>query len=309
MADTLITIGAFDGVHVGHQSLISAGLTSMRQRLGQTTPRVVALSFDPHPLTVLRPDAAPTRLSSFGQRERWLKSLGVDEIERLVPTPDLLGLSAEAFIDRMVEKYAPAAWAEGPGFRFGRGREGDVETLRDAGRRLGFDVFVPATAEAVLSDHTAVVASSSRIRWLLEHGRVCDAASVLSRPYTIETTVVEGARRGRDLGFPTANLDQRDWQLPRDGIYAGRAHHPAHGWFAAGISVGTNPSFNGSARSCEAHLIDYDGRLDDYGWTIQLSFTHWLRDQISYGDLRELSRQIGDDVMRAQELVSVSDTQ
>ncbi len=292
---TAITIGSFDGVHRGHLELVRAARRAVGER-----GRVIVLSFDPHPLSVLRPRDTPARLSSFDQRVEWLTGDGVaggaDEVVALSPNPEFLDQSPEAFLESLVKAYAPAVIVEGPDFRFGRGRAGSPRTLEDLGARHGYRTIIIDPVEATLTDHTILTVSSSMIRWLVAHGRVRDAAALLGRPYELTGPVVAGDRRGREIGVPTANLNHRDRLLPADGIYAGVAIRPDGRSFPAAISVGAKPTFGAHPRLCEAHLIGYEGPLDDYGWEIRVRFGDWLRDQIAYRRIDQLTDQIRRDL-------------
>jgi riboflavin kinase / FMN adenylyltransferase len=333
-----VTIGNFDGVHRGHAALIAAGRAAVGNGGGRGggRGRVVVLSFDPNPLALLRPEAVPPRLSTFAQRTRWLKELGADEIVQVTPTREYLQQDAETFLERLCEEWKPAFIVEGSDFRFGRGRGGSIDTLRSMESRFGYRTIVVDPVEVALSDQSLVRASSSLARWLLLHGRVRDAMIVLGRPLEIEAKVVPGDRRGRDIGFPTANLAPvaHDQLLPGDGIYAGialplplgvphgrgeggadrqRAAPNAltpdpslkgRGEYIAAISIGTKPTFGEHPRVCEAHLLDYHGPLDEYGWTVHLQFTHWLRDQLTFSDATALIEQLQRDVAQVRELLS-----
>jgi riboflavin kinase/FMN adenylyltransferase len=292
MVDRLaITIGNFDGVHLGHVELIRAARRAVEGR-----GRVMVLALDPHPLAVLRPAASPPRLSNIQQRIEWIRQAGADEVIVLKPDTDFLSQTAEEFTARIVHEYSPHAIIEGPDFRFGRGRAGSVQTLRDLAKTHNFRVTVVDPVEVVLSDQSIVRASSSMARWLIERGRVRDAAMVLGRPYQLNANVVPGARRGRELGVPTINLDQADILLPADGIYFGAATLPSGQRFAAAISVGVKPTFGVHPRLCEAHLLGYSGPLDDYGWTVELDFHDWLRDQLTFNDVGPLVEQLKRDI-------------
>lgn len=290
-----ITIGNFDGVHCGHQELVRA----CRER-GGGGAKVIVLSFDPHPATVLRSESAPARISTFAQRTRWLAEAGADEVIRLEPSPQLLSLSPEEFLAGVCGQWRPAAIVEGPDFRFGRDRAGSMDDLRRLQSRFGYEVEIIEPVERALTDHALVRVSSSMIRWLLARGRVGDAAILLGRPYEIETIVERGAQRGRGLGFPTANLANNGCLLPADGVYAGAAELPDGSVRAAAISVGTNPTFSDGRRVCEAHLLDFDGWSADYGWRIRLRFIAWLRDQIAFASLDALKAQIERDIARTR---------
>ncbi len=295
---TVVTIGNFDGAHLGHQALIRAA----RQAAGDAG-RVVAMVFDPHPATVLRPDAVPARLTSLSQRTRLLTDLGVDEVVPLAPTPELLGTCPESFITRVSERLRPAAIVEGPDFRFGRDRAGDVRLLEELGRRLGFEATIVPPAQAVLSDHSIVTVSSSLVRWMLEHGRVADALRLLGRPYEVQGEVRRGDQRGRLLGVPTVNLFP-ETILPADGVYFGHASDPQGQWLPAAINVGAAPTFAGGKRRCEAHLIDGHWPLDTYGWMCAVRFEGFLRNEMRFDGVEAVRRQIGRDIDRSRDLLA-----
>jgi len=288
-----IAIGNFDGVHLGHRRL----LHEARAAAGQNGI-VTAIVFFPHPLAVIRPHSAPGAITTLDQRLRSLRDAGADGIDVIEPTPEFLRLEPADFLRRVVADHNPSHIVEGPDFRFGRDRAGDVALLERAGCDLGYETLIIEPIEVPLSDHALVRASSTMVRWLIVRGRVRDAAAILGGPFEVESTVVCGHRRGRKVGFPTANLAPNGCILPRDGIYAGVATLPDGSRRPAAISVGTNPTFGDRARSCEAHLLDYDGPVDHYGWPIRLAFHDWLRDQITYDGLDALMAQIGRDVAR-----------
>ncbi|MBT8484052.1 MAG: bifunctional riboflavin kinase/FMN adenylyltransferase [Phycisphaerales bacterium] len=287
---TALTIGNFDGVHRGHAALLSAA----RDAVGDEG-RVVVLCFDPHPLTVLRPEAVPPRLTHFADRVRLLGEAGADTVVRVPPTPERLRQTPEAFVDEIVVEHRPVAIVEGRDFRFGRDRAGSIETLESLGGRHGFETIALDAVEVALDDQHVVPASSTITRWLLARGRVRDAANVLGRDYELTGTVVSGDRRGRTIGFPTANLEVGEQLLPGDGIYAGFATRGDRTWPAA-VSVGTKPTYGTHPRVCEAHLVGYDGPVDDYGWTIRVRLSVWLRGQIRYDDTDTLVAQLHRDV-------------
>ena len=302
MPRRVITIGSFDGVHAGHAALVA--------RAREIGDEVVALSFDPHPVSALRPGSVPARLTTFEDRAALLKSVGATRVERLEPTPDLLATDAVAFAEWLAERFAPTAVVEGPDFRFGRGRLGDTDLLARLGGHLGFEVVVVEPVEVALSDQTLVPAASSMVRWLIVRGRVDDARRVLGRVYEIPGTVVRGERRGRGIGFPTANIEG-PCLVPADGVYAGVATLPDGRKFSAAVSVGTKPTFTDSPeRVVEAYLLDAETEgdaiagLPEYGWAIRLSFTAWLRDQARYAQVDRLVEQMHRDCERVRELTS-----
>ncbi len=307
-ASTVLTIGNFDGVHRGHAALLDCA----RAKAG-AQGQVIALYFDPHPISVLRPGAEPARLTTSEQRGEYLRDLGADVVERLEPTTQFLAQSPEEFVEWLVRTYAPTAIVEGADFRFGRGRVGSVATLRQAGVEHGFDVIVADPIEVELSDQSAVRASSSLVRWLISHGRVRDARLVLGRCYELLGKVTQGDQRGRTLGVPTANLGFAEGGsrgggllLPADGIYAGFATSPDGALHAAAISIGTKPTFGEHPRSCEVHLLDYDGRLDAYGWQMRVKFSHWVRDQLHFDSVEPLIEQIRRDIAWTRQLCDLS---
>ena len=296
-----LTIGNFDGVHLGHAALIGA----CREAVGPSG-QVVAVTFEPHPIAILRPADAQPRLATPGQRRAWLEAAGADVVETLPATRELLDLPPERFVSQLVERHRPEVVVEGPDFRFGRSRTGTLATLRELGRAMGFRVMAIDAVETALVDGAIVRVSSSLVRWTLGAGRVVDAGLCLGRAYELEGAVVRGEQRGRTIGFPTANLDHGDRLLPADGVYAGHAILPDGRRVPAAISIGTKPTFAGTARVCEAHLVDHVLDLDDYGWTLRLTFERWMRDQLSFSSLEALVAQIGRDVEHARSASSGS---
>lgn len=290
------TIGNFDGVHLGHQAIVSAA----RSAAG-AGGRVVAVTFEPLPAAVLRPAAKQPRLTDAARRADLLVAAGCDEVRTIDPRDGVLTELPEEFIARLRAALPFDAIAEGADFRFGRGRSGDVGTLRAIGARDGFKAIRLGEVDAALGDRTIVAPRSSTIRWLLSLGRVADAALLLGRAHAVTGTVERGAQRGRVLGFPTANVATGDLQLPADGVYAGEALVEGRR-FRAAISVGTNPTFDGVHRTCEAHLVGMHRGLEDYGWRIQLSFHQWLREQWRFTGADALVAQMHADVARCAAL-------
>lgn len=302
---TVVTIGNFDGVHLGHAALLREA-----RRFAGTGGRVVALVFHPHPISVLRPDQTPAMLTAFENRAELLRQLGADDVIRLDPSAALLALTPEAFIDRVIAEHHPVAIVEGSDFRFGQGRAGDVETLRSIGRAKGFEVAVIDPVEAELSDQTIVTASSTIARWLAARGRVVDAGRVLGRNFEITGTVVRGDRRGREIGFPTANLET-ECLIPADGVYAGTARLPDGRELPAAIHVGPRATFDNETRTVEAFILNWRGPLvegwagaEEYGWPLRLDFVAWLRDQAKFDGVAPLVEQIKRDVERTADIVA-----
>jgi riboflavin kinase/FMN adenylyltransferase len=269
---------------------------------------VVVLAFDPPPRTLLIPGHEPPALTTFEQRAEILRSLGADEVHRLTPTRDLLDLEPEQFARRLIEDHNPIAVVEGSDFHFGRDRGGDVHVLARIGDELGFRTEVVDPVTVVLEDHVIVTASSTITRWLVANGRVRDTARVLGRPYELIGEVSPGDRRGRTIGFPTANIHPRTL-LPRHGVYAGLARLDDGRAFPAAVNVGARPTFNSTSPIVEAHLLDapttatkLDG-LDEYGWRLRIELLGWIRDQIGFPTPEALMGQLERDCRRVRRIV------
>ncbi|MEC8321411.1 MAG: riboflavin kinase [Planctomycetota bacterium] len=286
------SIGNFDGVHLGHRALRDALLDSDRR-----FDRLVAVTFEPAPAVVLG-RTAEGRILTASQRRRRLLEAGFDDVLELETTPDLLGLEPTAFLDHLVERLGGglSALAEGPDFRFGRARSGSLETLRDEGGRRGFEVIEVPERRIRLADGLDVPARSSVVRRLLRLGRVEDAGRVLGRPASLVGRVVRGDQRGRTIDVPTANLDLEGAMLPGDGVYAGLATLPDGETRPAAISIGTKPTFEPTPAVAEVHVLDWDGALDDYGWTLEASLVRRLRGQERYDGLEPFLEQLGRDL-------------
>lgn len=289
-----LSIGNFDGVHAGHRALIA-----LARQVAGDSGKVVAVTFEPLPAARLRPEAAPPRLSTAEARRRLLVEAGAEEVLELDPTPELLGQSPEGFVSMLRSRIGFGAIVEGEDFRFGKGRAGDVALLRAIGEREGFRTLVMPAIEIELGDLTVARAASSLVRWMVQRGRVEDAARLLGRPYAIAGVTAPGDRRGRALGFPTANLADGSWGgtlLPADGVYAGVATLPDGREAAAAISIGTKSTFGGTRRTCEAHLPGESLPLDWYGWPVGLAFTRWIRGQMRFAGPEAIAAQIARDL-------------
>ncbi len=289
---TVAVIGSFDGVHLGHRALIAAA----RARAGRD--RLVAVTFDPHPRAAVQQVEIPM-LTSCSTRQRLLREAGADHVEVLAFTRALQQLPAEEFIREVIRgRICAEGVMVGANFRFGRRAAGDPDLLRRELAAAG------GWAEALeLHEDGGEVVSSSRIRALLHAGSVGEAARLLGREHEYEGVVVSGARRGRELGMPTLNVEAAEnLVLPADGVYAGRVTGVAAGPWPAAVSVGTNPQFEGTVRTVEAHLIDWDDS-DCYGREVAVAFTARLRAQERFESVGELVRQMRLDVDRARELL------
>ena len=294
-AGAVMSIGNFDGVHLGHRHLLElAG--QLRGR--QPGSRISLVTFEPHPLTVLRPSAAPPRLTPSAMKRRLLAAAGVDDLVVLPPGRQVLEMTAHDFWQILRNETRPSHLIEGPDFTFGKDRTGNIDTLREWTRDSDVQLHVIDPVRVPLLNLQIVPVSSSLIRWLIRHGRVRDAAICLDRPYTLVGPVVEGFRRGRTIGVPTANLLIQNQLIPADGVYVGRCEIDST-LYGAAISIGVAPTFDGeSRRQIEAHLLDFDGDL--YGRTIHLELLDWTRDQLRFDGVEALKRQLSRDIALAR---------
>lgn len=296
-----ICIGNFEGVHRGHAALLAAA----RHRVG-AAGRVTAVAFEPLPVEILRPGTMAGRLTAPQEKVERLRAAGADEVVLLETSPTLLGLDPESFIAEIHDRLAPNVIVEGPDFRFGKGRAGDVRQLAEIGTRRGFEVEVVPELLVPLPSGSMVPARSSHVRWLLGKGRVLEAACILGRPYTLSGTVVPGDRQGRLLGCPTANLDHGRQLLPADGVYAGFAELPEGDRVPAAISVGCKPTFEPTPPRCEVHVIGRELPMDFYGWPIRVSFERWVRGQLVFGGVEPLIAQMRRDVVWIERLLRIA---
>lgn len=303
---SVVTIGVFDGVHRGHQRLIGR-TTELAHELGLPT---VVITFDPHPDEVVRPGTHPPLLGTPERRAELLTTLGADAVMILPFTLELSRMGSDEFVQSiLVDRLQAARVVVGEDFRFGHRAKGDVALLRELGGKYDFE----AEGVPLVADGRPI--SSTLIREHLAGGDVEGATRLLGRPHQVEGVVVRGAQRGRDLGFPTANLESlRHTAVPRDGVYAGylnckgyaRRHddhsagHPDARWPAA-ISIGVNPTFEGGERTVEAYALDRDD-LDLYGEHVGVDFTARLRDTLKFDSVDALVEQMRADVDRVREL-------
>ena len=293
----VLTIGNFDGLHVGHQAIMRTIVERARNLAGQA----VVYTFDPHPRKVIRPEAAPRMLTTLAQKLEILEDLGVDVVV-IEPFDEAFSkTSPEYFVRHHVhECIGPVEVYVGYDFHFGRDRQGSMRSLTETGPRLGFSVTI--IPEVTIGERDV---NSTRIRDLLSEGQVEEAEILLGRPYRVRGEVVEGDRRGRTIGFPTANLAAENEVLPSAGVYAGQIEildAPSRGagvLLPAVANVGLRPTFQDSqGLLAEAHLIDFEGDL--YGRKVELSFQHRLRAEKKFSGVEELREQIARDVDEAR---------
>jgi riboflavin kinase / FMN adenylyltransferase len=296
----VVSIGQFDGVHRGHQATIGRAVEKAR---AAGLPSVV-LTFDPHPSEVVRPGTHPPMLTSNRYKAELVEALGVDVMCVLPFTVEFSRLSPDGFVHSvLVEHLHAASVVVGENFRYGHRAAGDVAALTEAGRRFGFSV--EGTSLQGSGDTTW---SSTYVRSCVTAGDVEAAAAALGREHRVEGVVVRGDRRGREIGYPTANLEPLPWSaVPADGVYAGRLVRgtgPDAVQLPAAVSIGTNPTFAGRERRVEAFVLDAEPGLDLYGEHAGVAFTARLRDTERFASVEELVAQMDRDVAATREVLA-----
>ena len=281
-----VAVGNFDGVHRGHRALAA----SVRRQADRVTGPAVLVTFDPPPIALLNPTALKPPLTTIADRAELLHAAGADHVVALQTDPGLLSLSPEAFFEDVILRlFRAKALVEGFNFRFGRGRAGDTATLRTMceAHGIAFEEFAPFPSASEL-------VSSSRVRNALEIGDVARARALLDRDYAISGIVESGAKRGRTIGFPTANLGKVETVVPADGVYAVRAILADGRSFRAAANVGPNPTFGDDSKKIEVHLLDFTGDL--YGQRLRIEFAARIRDTKPFANATALVEQLKRDV-------------
>ncbi|MFL6023510.1 MAG: bifunctional riboflavin kinase/FAD synthetase [Marmoricola sp.] len=296
---TVVVIGNFDGVHLGHQHVISRA----REIADAEGIRLVAVTFDPHPMAVLRPDHAPLTLTDVNSRCLLLTRAGADDVLVIPFSREIASWTPQEFIDRvLVATLHVSAVVVGANFRFGNRAAGDVATLTSSGAENDF------TVEGIALDGGPQVWSSTYVRTCLLAGDVEGAAEALGRPYAVTGHVVKGDQRGRELGFPTANVPTHGIAAPADGVYAGwlrNLDEPGTAPMPAAISVGTNPTFDGEReRRVEAYVLDRTD-LQLYGVAVEISFVSRIRGMVAFEGIEALVETMKGDVVRTRQLLGV----
>ncbi|MCP9494323.1 MAG: bifunctional riboflavin kinase/FAD synthetase [Pyrinomonadaceae bacterium MAG19_C2-C3] len=286
---TVLTLGVFDGLHLGHQLIMQTVVE--RAHAVSAVPTVI--TFDPHPRAVLHPESAPPLLQTFDQKLEALGVLGIEQTIVIPFTREFANVSAEAFLrDTVRDRLRAVEVYLGRGFAFGRGRTGTIEFLIEAAARLGFQA---KEVEEVSLRETRI--SSTRIRELLTEGKVNLARRFLGRPYGVEGLVIHGDKRGRTIGFPTANVRPHNRVIPKNGVYVTAALIEG-AWHRSITNVGTRPTVTTDREpSIETHVIEWDGDL--YDDVLRVRFLHRLRDERKFASLDELKNQITKDTARA----------
>lgn len=304
---TSVTIGAFDGVHRGHRVLLERTVAEARDVL-----MPVAVTFDPHPLTVIRPPLAPLLLTSVAHRLELFEELGLGGVLVLPFTAELAAQTPQQFAASVLAETLHASRVVvGRNFRFGHRAAGDVHVLSELGRGLGFDTTIldlapfPVDAQSNGGGAAAAV-SSTVIRALIAQGDVSAAAAALHRAHRVSGPVVRGDRRGRQLGYPTANVDvDPTMAIPADGVYAARIRVRTQPglWRPAAVSVGSNPTFDGQERRVEAYVLDAPDVYDIYGAWADVEFVERLRGMRRFDSADELRAVMADDVARSHRVL------
>lgn len=287
----IIALGNFDGFHLGHQAVVGRAV----QRGAHERRPVIVATFDPHPVRHFKPDTPPFRLTTLDQRERMFAHTGADAMLVFRFGQELASTTAEEFVSELLAKHLGAAGVvTGEDFTFGKGRGGNIAILRELGAQHGIDAEAVAP---VLLDGVRI--SSGRVREALQAGDPGAATQLLSRPFAIEGDVIHGDKRGRDLGWPTANLELHNYLRPKYGIYAVRILLDNGSEHAGVASLGIRPTFDPPRELLEAVLFDFDGDL--YGRTIEVALHHYLRPEMKFDSVEALKVQMDADATQARE--------
>ena len=290
----VVALGNFDGFHLGHQAVVGRAV-AMAAHKGT---RAIVATFDPHPVRHFRPDAPPFRLTTLDQRQELFAHAGADAMLVFEFGDALAATTAEDFVVKLLgEQIGAVGVITGEDFTFGKGRGGNPEVLRELGAAHGIEA--EAVAPVTLGDAPV---SSSRIREALQAGDPETATRLLTRPYAIRGTVVHGDKRGRELGWPTANVELGSYLRPAYGIYAVRVRLPDGSEHDGVANLGTRPMFDPPKELLEANLFDYEGDL--YGQDIEIDLVHYLRPEAAFHDLDALVRQMDEDASQARALLS-----
>ncbi|HEY3963744.1 MAG TPA: bifunctional riboflavin kinase/FAD synthetase [Planctomycetaceae bacterium] len=287
-----VSIGNFDGVHRGHQSMIGE---LARLAAAEGAPAVI-FTFDPHPIALLRPGQSPPPLTTTERKLELLAGTGVDAVLVYPTDQALLKLSPREFFDQIVlQSLNVRGLVEGPNFFFGHDRTGSIQTLHEYCQKSGRALHIVPPVK--VADH---LVSSTEIRRFIADGRVREAGDLLGYAYRVSGTVVRGAERGRTIGFPTANLEGIRTVLPRDGVYAARVQVGTT-WHVAGVNIGPSPTFADQERKFEAHLDGFSGDL--YGARLAVELVDRIRDTVRFDGIDALKKQLAEDMKQARAAV------
>ena len=291
----IISIGNFDGVHEGHKNLITQ-MKTLGKTIFHSPAPIVAITFYPHPLLILKPGINLSFLSTLEQKKKLLQAAGADFVAVLKTDDGLLELQAEEFFEKIIfETFKAQGIVEGPDFHFGKNRTGNIDLLKELCITRN---ILGTIATPFMVDNEVV--SSSRVRKAIQTGDMLQAKKLLGRTYSIEGKVVSGAKRGRTIGFPTANLENIQTLLPMNGVYAALCNI-GNKTFATAVNIGPNPTFSELSQKVEAHLLDFEGDLYDH--TIEINFLEKIRNVKTFVDKNALVQQLALDIQQTRNLV------
>jgi len=292
----VLALGNFDGVHLGHKA-VALSAVSHAKEMGITA---AALTFEPHPRHIFSTSTEPFRLTSEADKKLLLREIGINEIITINFTKDIAAMPAKLFAEKMLAEELNAAHiVAGADFGFGQKRGGNMSSLREWLEPRGIDL----TEIPLLMDEQGKPVSSSRIREALKKGNMDAASRLLGRNWSISGKVIHGQKRGKELGFPTANIDMGDYLRPKLGVYTIKAQKRGEKREFAGVAnIGIRPTLNGHEELLEFHLFDFQGDIYEQDWNIELC--HFIRPELTFPDLESLKNQIGKDVEHAKLLLS-----
>lgn len=308
--DCVLTIGNFDGVHLGHREIISTA----KKLADERNTELVLMTFEPHPVAILYPEKAPAVLTPMILKKHLLNQFGVDCLVILESSYRILNLSPEAFVDEFLLKSCkPAVVVEGEDFNFGYGRSGNIQMLKELGEKFGFDLLVVPGKKIKLADEQNTRVSSTLIRHLLHKGKVADAAQALGRYYRLSGRTTPGKGKGRQLGFPTANIEPINRIIPAEGVYAGYVEITdteeqlcqSKSKIPAAFSIGRAKTFiSEHPLLVEAHILDRE--IENlYGKYLAMDFVRFIRHQQKFDSPEQLSAQIAKDCQKAKQILDV----
>lgn len=311
---SVLTIGNFDGVHLGHQEIINAARKLADQRLSD----LILMTFEPHPVAILYPEKAPGVLTPIVLKKHLLSQFGVDCLVILESSYRILNLSPESFVDEfLLKSVQPDVVVEGEDFNFGYGRSGNIRILKELGQKFNFEIVIVPGKEIKLADEQTARVSSTLIRHLLHKGQVADAAKALGRHYRLSGRTTLGKGKGRKLGFPTANIDPVNQIIPAEGVYAGFVEIAdaeeqlceSKSRLPAAFSVGRAKTFiSDHPLLVEAHILGQDPG-DLYGKYLAMEFVEFIRHQQKFSSPEHLSAQIAKDCKKAKEILDLKSTE
>jgi riboflavin kinase/FMN adenylyltransferase len=295
--NAVVTIGNFDGVHIGHQAIFQKVIEKAQSLNG----KAIAITFEPHPIRVLKRNGLPPLITLYEQKVELIEKSGLDVLICIHFTPEFAGLSAEAFVkDLLLKRIGMKAIVVGADYTFGKNREGNLELLKGYAKRFDFEVIPISRIQ--ISNNLSERVSSTIIRDLVMEGKVDAVLKLLGRYYQIRGVVVAGRNRGgKQLGFPTANLNLHDELCPKTGIYAVTVDCEGKNYQSV-ANIGYSPTFDDQVFTVEVHILDFSGHL--YDKKIRINFVRRMRDEIRFDTLSELSEQIKRDIIKARKILS-----